>query len=268
MTAPEQSLYAYDLERTRSNRERLRRNVNLLYWYRRLYAQVFPDPPGLGGKRVLEIGSGTSPLKLFHAGVETSDVLKLEYLDHVFDCQEIDAYGGIPDHSVDVITLTNVLHHLKDPLAFLARATAKLKPGGELVLVEPYFSLVSYPLYKLLHPEPVDFSVGRPVLGAVAGPLSTSNQAMPYMLLFSRPDWLAELARYYDTGGVRVDYFSSLSYMATGGISRVFPVPAFLYRALFGFDNFLARTAPRLFASFFTAVLRARADAPAAPGRG
>ena len=131
--------------------------------------------------------------------------------------------------------------------------------------MEPYFSAVSYPLYKLLHPEPVDFSVDRPGLAAVEGPLSTSNQAVPYMLLFSRRDWLAGLADYYDIGGIRVDYFSSLSYMATGGISRVFPVPARLYRALFGLDNFLARNAPRLFASFFTAVLKTRGGAPAIP---
>ena len=262
MTVPEQALYAYDLERTRQNRERLRRNENLLYWYRRLYCQVFAG--GLEGKRVLEIGSGTSPLKLFYPGVETSDVLRLEYLDHVFDCQEIDAYGRIPDHSLDVITLTNVLHHLKDPLGFLLKAAAKLKPSGELVLVEPYFSLVSYPVYKLLHPEPVDFSVERPGLAAVEGPLSTSNQAVPYMLLFSRRDWLAGLADHYDIGGIRVDYFSSLSYMATGGISRVFPVPGFLYRALFGFDNVLARIAPRLFASFFIAVLRSKTGVPRA----
>jgi SAM-dependent methyltransferase len=260
MTVPEQALYAYDLERTRRNRERLRGNGNLLYWYRRLYGQVFPA--GLEGKRVLEIGSGTSPLKLLYPGVETSDVLRLDYLDHVFDCQEIDAYGGIPGHSLDIITLTNVLHHLKDPLGFLAGAAAKLKPGGELVLAEPYFSLVSYPVYKLLHPEPVDFSVVRHGLAAVEGPLSTSNQAVPYMLLFSRRDWLAGLADQYDLDGIRVDYFSSLSYMATGGISRVFPVPGFLYRALFGFDNFLARTAPRIFASFFTAVLTARPAPP------
>lgn len=268
MTVPEQPLYAYDLERTRRNRERLRGNVNLLYWYRRLYGQIFSGPRGLEGKRVLEIGSGTSPLKLFYPGVETSDVLKLEYLDYVFDCQDLGSYGGIPDHSVDVITLTNVLHHLRDPLGFLAGAAAKLKPGGELILVEPYFSAVSYPLYKLLHPEPVDFSVARPGLAAVAGPLSTSNQAVPYMMLFSRRDWLFGLARYYDLDGIRVDYFSSLSYMATGGISRVLPVPGFLYRALFGFDNFLARTAPRIFASFFIAVLKARADTAAVPGRG
>lgn len=260
MTAPEQALYAYDLERTLRNRERLRGNANLLYWYRRLYGQVFPS--GLEGRRVLEIGSGTSPLKLFCPGVETSDVLALDYLDHVFDCQEIAGYAGIPDHSLDVITLTNVLHHLKDPLGFLVGAAAKLKPGGELVLVEPYFSAVSYPVYKLLHPEPADFSVDRPGLAAIEGPLSTSNQAVPYMLLFSRRDWLAELGAYYEPGAIRVDYFSSLSYMATGGISRTFPVPAFLYRALFGLDNFLARKAPRLFASFFTASFRTRFAAP------
>ena len=78
------------------------------------------------------------------------------------------------------------------------------------------------------------------------------------MLFVSRPDWLAELAPFYDTDNIRLDFFSSLSYMATGGISRSIPVPGAIYRPLFAVDRFLARTAPRLFASFFIARLTAR----------
>ena len=153
-----------------------------------------PRCPACGDKQILEIGSGTSPLKLFYPSVVTSDVLPLDYLDHVFDCHDIDRYDGIADHSVDVISLTNVLHHLRDPLEFLTKATRKLKPGGEVIAVEPYFSALSYPLYKLLHHEPVDFGIARPRLESIEGPLSSSNQAIPHMLFVSRPDWLAELA--------------------------------------------------------------------------
>ena len=40
---------------------------------------------------------------------------------------EIDNLDAIKDNSLDVITLTNVLHHLKNPIAFLNRAASKLK---------------------------------------------------------------------------------------------------------------------------------------------
>lgn len=250
------ALYNHDLRKTLQNRKYLRDNSNLLYWYEQLYREVLGSAEDVAGKAILEIGSGTSPLKLFYPQVETSDVLRLEYLDHVFDCQEINSYGAIADHSIDIITMTNVLHHIKNPMMFLHGATSKLRKGGELVMIEPYFSVLSWPLYKMLHHEPVDFSISRPLLDTVEGPLSSSNQAIPYMLFVSRPDWLAELSSDYDTSNIRIDYFSSLSYMASGGISRSSFVPSIVYRSLFAADIALARFAPRLFASFFIARLR------------
>jgi SAM-dependent methyltransferase len=248
-------LYQKDLEQTRASRARLRQSTNLMYWYQELYRELFTSDPDISRKRVLEIGSGASPLKIFLSSVVTSDVLQLEYLDVVFDCHEIAQTDAIPDHSVDIITLTNVLHHLRDPLQFLRGAKKKLAPGGQIVLVEPYFSWVSYPLYKALHHEPVNFDIQRPLLDAIQGPLSTSNQAIPYMIFFSRPNWRAELDDCYDIEKAEYAFFTSLAYMVTGGISRTFPVPARLYRWYFKLDRWLARRWPRVFASFFSVRL-------------
>jgi len=248
-------LYEHDAQRTRANRERLHGNRNLLLWYERLYQELFRDVPDIASRRILEIGSGTSPLKGFLPNVLTSDVLALDYLDLVFDCHRIDELAQVPDGGLDIITLTNVLHHLRDPLLFLRRATRKLAPGGSVYLVEPYFSALSWPLYKLLHPEPVDFSVRSPMLDAVAGPLSSANQAIPHMLFFRRADWLGELADVYDLERTRVDHYTSLAYMATGGISRTFSVPHALFRRWLAADIMLARRWPSLFASFFCARL-------------
>lgn len=256
MTASgENALYYSDLAQTLRNRERLKSNANLMYWYQELYAEFFGREPGINRMSVLEIGSGTSPLKQFLPNVVTSDVLKLDYLDLVFDCHQIADLSAIPDHSLDIITMTNVLHHLRDPLAFLRGATRKLAPGGRVYFTEPYVSGLSYPLYKLLHHEPVDFRIDRPVLDKVEGPLSTSNQAMPHMIMFSRPDWLSEISDCYDLRQTEVRHFTSLSYMATGGISTTIPVPAWLYRPLFKLDRTVASAMPRLLASFFTARL-------------
>ena len=82
------------------------------------------------------MGSGTSPLKQFLPNVVTSDVLDLPYLDLVFDCHDIDKLDAVKDGSLDVITLTNVLHHLKSPIAFLNRAANKLKSGGKVIATE------------------------------------------------------------------------------------------------------------------------------------
>jgi SAM-dependent methyltransferase len=248
-------LYDVDLAQTLASRERLKANANLMHWYKALYDGLIGQEPGIERMKVLEIGSGTSPLRHFLPGVITSDILDLDYLDIVFDCHQIADLDRIPDHSLDVITLTNVLHHLRDPLAFLRGAARKLARGGRVYMTEPYFSWLSYPMYKLLHHEPVDFGITRPVLNQIEGPLSTSNQAMPHMIFITRPEWRAELADLYDMDKLGLSYFTSLSYPATGGISRIFPVPHGLYRLFFSVDHAVARIAPRLFASFFTTRL-------------
>jgi hypothetical protein len=110
-------------------------------------------------------------------------------------------------------------------------------------------------MYKILHHEPVDFLIDRPVLSEIKGPLSTSNQAMPHMIFFSRPEWLAELSDVYRLADTRVTFFTGLSYPLTGGISRNFPIPRWLYRFGFAIDKALADALPRLIASFFIARL-------------
>ena len=145
-----QSEKTQDRAVTLRNRARLGANQNLLFWYRELYRDQFEGIPDLVTLSVLEVGSGTSPLKQFLPNVVTSDVLDLDYLDLVFDCHEIDKFDAIRDESFDVITLTNVLHHLKSPIAFLNRAANKLKPGGKIIATEPFFSRVSTPIFKYL----------------------------------------------------------------------------------------------------------------------
>jgi SAM-dependent methyltransferase len=255
MAEAQRPLVQHDFEVTLANRERLQRNPNLLYWYKRLYTEMFGADREFLKKSVLEVGSGSSPLKRFFPNVITSDILNLEYLDVVLDCHQIAEFEGINNYSLDIITLTNVLHHLQDPLKFLQSATIKLKPGGVVYMVEPYLSLMSYPMYKLLHHEPVDLSISEPMLDAVEGPLSSSNQAVPYMIFFKRPDWLQRLGGHYDLSATKIRYYTALSYMATGGISRVFSIPTSVYRVAFSIDRALANALPRVFASFFVVKL-------------
>jgi len=243
---------------TLRNRARLGANKNLLFWYRQLYRDQFKDFPNPATLSILEIGSGTSPLKQFLSHVVTSDVLDLDYLDFVFDCHEIDKLDPIQDKSLDVITLTNVLHHLKSPIAFLNSAAAKLKPGGKVIATEPYFSAISSFIFKYLHHEAVDFKISEPELDEVQGPLASANIALPWLIFYRRRDWLERLNGNYDLDNLSIRPFSALSYMMTGGISRKLPVPGFLYRVMFPTDMALSRYLPRLCASFFTLIMARR----------
>jgi len=247
-----------DRDKTLRNRARLGSNRNLLFWYRELYRDQFKDLPDPAKLSILEIGSGTSPLKQFYPNIVTSDVLDLDYLDLVFDCHEIDRLDAVRDDSLDVITLTNVLHHLKSPIAFLNSGAAKLKRGGKVIATEPFFSLLSTLIWKHLHREPVDFEVSMPELAQAHGPVTSANQALPWLIFFRRRDWLQRLNESFDVANLSARPFSSLSYMATGGISHKLPVPHFLYRALLPVDLAFSRCFPHVCAAFFTLTLTRR----------
>jgi SAM-dependent methyltransferase len=176
----------------------------------------------------------------------------------VFDCHEIDKVDGIRNESFDVITLTNVLHHLKSPITFLNRAANKLKRGGKLIATEPFFSVLSTPIFKYVHHEWVDLAISEPELETVRGPLASANIALPWLIFFRRRDWAGMLSENYDVSNCSIRFFSAVSYMATGGISHKVPIPAWLYDPFFSVDLFLSRCFPRIFASFFTIVLSRR----------
>jgi len=247
-----------DRAATLRNRARLGANKNLLHWYRELYRDQFKDFSNPAALSILEIGSGTSPLKQFLSNVVTSDVLNLDYLDLVFDCHEIDKLDAIEDNSLDVITLTNVLHHLRSPIAFLNRAASKLKSGGKVIATEPFFSVVSTVIFKYLHHEPVDFRISEPELGNMEGPLASANIALPWLIFFRQSEWLQRLNDKFDVTTFSARPFSSLSYMVSGGISHRLPVPHFLYRMLFLVDLVFSRRFPCCCAAFFTLTMTRR----------
>ena len=249
---------AQDRTRTLRNYARLAANRNLLFWYRELYRDQFKNLPDPGALSILEIGSGTSPLKQFYSNIITSDVMDLDYLDLVFDCHEIDKLDAIKDSSLDVITLTNVLHHLRSPIAFLNSAAAKLKSGGKVIATEPFLSVLSSVIFKYLHHEALDCGISEPQLKEVHGPLASANQALPWLIFFRERQWLQRLNEKFDLPSLSIRPFTALSYMITGGISHKLPVPRFLYRVLFPIDLALSRRFPRLCASFFTVTLARR----------
>lgn len=248
----------HDRAVTLRNRARLGANQNLLFWYRELYRDQFKDFPDPTALSILEVGSGTSPLTQFLTNIVTSDVLDLDYLDLVFDCHEIDRLDAIKDASLDVITLTNVLHHLKSPIDFLNRAATKLKSGGKVIATEPFFSVLSTPMFKFLHHEAVEFEISEPEINSVLGPLASANIALPWLIFFQKQEWLERLNDNFDLVTLSARPFSALSYMVTGGISHRLPVPHFLYRMLFHMDLKLSRRFPRFCAAFFTVTLTRR----------
>ena len=62
---------------------------------------------------------------------------------------------------------------------FLKEAERTLKSGGKIVMIEPANSWFGLWIYKTFHHEPFDIKGGWEIQST--GPLSGSNQALPYI---------------------------------------------------------------------------------------
>ncbi len=116
--------------------------------------------------RVLEAGAGPG-LFAPHARARRPDLrwialdlLETPWNDVVADAQLL----PIRDASVDAVVGVDFVHHLATPLAFFREVARVLKPGGELRVIEPWLSPLSYPVYRFFHQEgaTIGLDPGRP----------------------------------------------------------------------------------------------------------
>jgi SAM-dependent methyltransferase len=215
-------------------------------WYGRVGAAL---PPASLGPRV-ELGSGPGFSRAFIPDLELTDLVKAPWHDREVSAEEM-PYG---DASLGALVLFDVLHHVPAPRRFFSEATRVLRPGGRVVLCEPYIGPLSYPVYKLGHEEPVVMGADplAPVAVRAAGPAGVardpfdSNQAIP-TLLFDRARGRAAFARAFPALAVcGVDHLAGLSYPASGGFGRGPLLPRGLWTALHRLETRVPAAAFRL----------------------
>lgn len=142
-------------------------------WYRNILRDL---PSGKGA--VLEIGSGAGFFQELLPEVITSDVLPVSGLSLVLDAQAL----PLADASLRAVVLIDVLHHLPDVERFLVEAARCVRPGGVIVMIEPWVTAWSRWIWGRLHHEPFDPDAESWTL-AGSGPLSRANVALPWIVL-------------------------------------------------------------------------------------
>jgi len=190
-------------------------------WYREMFRWF------LSGK-TLEVGGGSGNLKQLVPEIVSTDVVELPWLDAVSNAQ----YLSFRSESFSNIVIFDVLHHLENPILFISEALRVLKPGGRFVIMEPYVSWASYPVYRFLHPEPLDLSADpfRVVPHDPNREPFHSNQGIPTLLL----------ERYWNRFRESFPAFRKLSqqwlgflvYPLSGGFDHPPLIPTWLYRPL------------------------------------
>ncbi len=197
-------------------------------WYEEIVAHMRPG-------RTLELGGGSGNLKEFAPHVVSTDIVALPWLDAVADAQHLPFAVG----SLNNIILFDVLHHIENVRLFFDEALRVLRPGGRLVVLDPYISWLSWPVYRFLHPEPVDFTedpLGFKSPRPDRKPFD-ANQAVA-TLLFERGN--EGFHRHYPQFAKRVHRrMAFFAYPLSGGFDHPSLVPLALVRPLLALERAL-----------------------------
>lgn len=131
-----------------------------------------------GGER-LEIGSGAGIISEVYPDVITSDMKVLPFIDLVLDAEEL----PFSDNSLRAIYAINVFHHFPNPRDFFREILRVLRPGGGVVLIEPFYGPIASLVFKNLHKsEGFEPDVPSWEASISTGPFSNANQALSYVV--------------------------------------------------------------------------------------
>jgi len=206
---------------------------------RRVYSEeffarlvAFRKPGGLS----VEVGAGPGFFKQFTPDIISTDLIWCPWLDAIADAQKL------PFRTASVANVfgLDMIHHLATPMTFLREVSRILKPGGRLILVEPWITPFSYFIFRFLHQERCDLSETPWLADA---PLVTAekmafdgNQAIPYLLFGSRHR-ASTLEALPGLKILALEPFCLFAYLLCGGFKSMNLLPQFLYPAVAGFER-------------------------------
>lgn len=197
------------------------RKAVLRTFYERWYSEIFDAlKPG----NIIEIGAGTGNFKRWlperNRRCCTLDILPGKYVDMQADALRLPFRAG----TLDNIVMIDTIHHLAQPFRFLHHAKDLLRPGGRVIMLEPFVSLWGRFVYRFLHHERYDFSfveTDAPKKAAWEG-----NPAVPRIVL--APENRHRIPLEVKT----ITYSECLAYLISGGFSYRALLPSPLLRGL------------------------------------
>jgi SAM-dependent methyltransferase len=172
-----------------------------------------------GVSPVVELGCGPGLFKDRHPDVIATDAIANRHADAVVEAAAL-PFGAA---RLGGLVLLDVFHHLPRPAAFLAEAARVLRPGGRVVMIEPWMGLAGRLFYRWVHHETSDLRVD-PVAPWGSGrkdPMD-GNAALPY-LFFGAQGALETLA--LPLRVVRREPFAALPWVLSGGFQSIDLLP-------------------------------------------
>jgi SAM-dependent methyltransferase len=209
---------------------------------RELYREWFEDICALlapGDGPTVELGCGIGAFKQLRPTTIATDLFATPWADAVVDAERMPFAAA----SVANLVAIDVIHHLPRPARCFEEAVRVLRPGGRFVMVEPYCSPLSTPLYRAFHHERTDLAVDP----FAEQPHSSdrpfdSNQALPTLLFWRR---LAQFEhRHPQLAVIARKRFATVRYPLSGGLTKRPLIPRPLRRPAARIERALRPLAP------------------------
>jgi SAM-dependent methyltransferase len=186
-------------------------------WYGMIRDRI---PTGAG--QILELGAGAGYFREFVPETIASEVFCCRDVHVVADARSL----PFPAASLKAIVMTDVFHHIPQADAFLREAVRCLRPGGRIIMVEPWVSNWSKLIYRRLHHEPFLPDADSWTIPDT-GPLSGANGALPWMIFVRDRQRLLKEFPNFEIEEIRP--MMPLRYLVSGGISMRSLMPAVAY---------------------------------------
>jgi SAM-dependent methyltransferase len=181
---------------------------------------------------VLELGSGAGFLKDFVPGLITSEVFHCRGIDLVLNGTEL----PFADGALQAIVMIDVFHHISQPRRFFTEAARCVRPGGVVLMIEPWVTLWSQLVYTQMHHEPFQPEAKNWEFPN-RGPLSGANGALPH-IVFAR-DRL-QFEREFPMWRIHaIEPMMPFCYLVSGGVSMRSLMPGWSFKYWRGLENML-----------------------------
>jgi SAM-dependent methyltransferase len=192
----------------------------------------------LKGEKFLEIGAGSGLSSKF---MHSTQITRTDYLPWNNDLVmgNIDAQNlPFQDVSFDSAFALDAIHHIANPIKALSELCRVVRPGGTIVIVEPYVSYFSFLPYKLFHNEETTWNFKYSSWGDGRRSIaSDGEQGVLQSLLLDEPN--LDFLKHGHTGKPKVSrqFLSPFSFFATGGLGNPFPTPKKIIDLLISFED-------------------------------
>ena len=126
------------------------------------------------------------------------------------------------------------------PVKAIAEACRVVRPGGRVIIVEPYISYFSFLIYKMFHNEQTTWNYKISSDGSVTSSTASEGEQATLQSIFYDDIWIRCIKRLAKKElKFQRSYFSPISFFATGGLSNPLPVPAVLISIIIRLEKLL-----------------------------